>query len=273
MKNNSKFEEYFIRSLNSVAGDGNWEWNDTGVEVIVTDPNHTEVKFKQVLSFMETLNVDLLKEANLTEAFKRLRLDDLPFHVIIETLFDLTDGEWVKIVGANGNKIAASLRRRAENMTHEIFLGAVPFLGFGFGVRKAKALLSQIPYEDLLTCSVGRVASLDGFDSKTASKVVGGIGEADSLLSALMESGHVTIITEVKTSELTGLNVVFTGFRDADLEKAIESGGGKVGSSVSSKTTHLLTVDPKSNSGKAKKARDLGVAVWSPEQFKDEYNL
>lgn len=273
MQTNTKFEEYFTRSLDAVVGAGNWEWNETGVEIITTDENNPDVKFKQLLSFVETLQVELLKEASLGEAFKRLKLADEDYAEAIRILFDLTDGEWVKLVGANGNKIAASLRRRGENMTHELFLGAVKYLGFGFGVRKAKALLSQMSYGDLLKASESDIAKLDGFDIKTATKVFNGIQDANALLEDLMQSGYITLVQEVKTTELQGLNVVFTGFRDPDLEKAIEGAGGKVGSGVSGKTTHLLTTDPKSNSGKAKKARDLGVNVWSPEQFKDEYNL
>lgn len=262
-----------VKSVLPKLPTGDFDWNDNGVELVVTDPDHPEVKFKQVLSFVESLQVELLKESSLTEAFTRLKLASLPFHEIIHMLFDLTDGEWVQMVGQNGNKIAASLRRRGESMTYETFLGSVPYLGFGFGVRKAKALLSQISYDDLLNATVRNIESLDGFDTKTAGKIIAGLPQADALLNSLLSDGYVTIIKEVKTSELKGLSVVFTGFRDADLEKAIESAGGKIGSSVSAKTTYLLTVDPKSNSGKAKKARDLGVKVWSPEQFKDEYNL
>jgi NAD-dependent DNA ligase len=250
-----------------------YEWSDSGVEALVVDDDNPEVKFKQVLSFVETLQVENLKESTLREVWKRMDLQDLDYSSIIVTLFGLLDGEWKKMVGANGIKIADSLRRRGENMTYELFLGATKFLGHGFGVRKAKALLSQMPYDELLTATEAQIAVLDGFDTKTASKVVAGINDAKELLESLEMDGFVKIIKEIKTSELKGLNVVFTGFRDPDLEKAIEKAGGKVGSSVSSKTTHLLTMDPKSNSGKAKKARDLGVTVMSPDHFKDEYNL
>jgi DNA ligase (NAD+) len=250
-----------------------WDWNENGVEIITTDDNNADVKFKQILSFVETMKVEQLKESSLREAFDRLKMKDMDYASIVRVLFDLTDGEWVKLLGANGAKIATSIRRRGENMTHEIFLGAVKYLGFGFGVRKAKALLSQMPYADLLKASEADIAQLDGFDVKTAQKVFNGIQDANALLEDLVSDGFITLVVETKTSELKAFNVVFTGFRDPDLEKAIELSGGKVGSSVSSKTTHLLTMDPKSNSGKAKKARDLGVAVMSPEQFKDEYNL
>jgi NAD-dependent DNA ligase len=250
-----------------------YEWSESGVEAIVVDDDNPEVKFKQVLSFVESLQVELLKESTLREVWKRLKLDGHDYADIIQFLFGLLDSEWTKIVGSNGLKIAQSLRRRGENMTYELYLGSVKFLGHGFGVRKAKALLSQVSYDELLKMSASDIAKLDGFDIKTGEKIAAGIKEADNLLTILLAEEFVTLIKEVKTTELAGLNVVFTGFRDPDLEKVIEGAGGKIGSGVSSKTTHLLTTDPKSNSGKAKKARDLGVTVMSPEEFKDTYNL
>lgn len=273
MQTISKFEEYFTRSLDAVVGVGNWEWNDNGVEAITTDDSHPQVKFKQVLSFVESLQVELLKESTLTEVFDRLKLNELSYEDIIIMLFELTPGEWKKLVGANGIKIADSLERRGANMTMESYLGAVKFLGFGFGVRKAKALLSQIDESDLKTMTVNQLAGLDGFDTKTAEKIFKGLPEAYNLLDILTGEGFVSIIKETKTAELKGLNVVFTGFREPDLEKIIEAAGGKVGSGVSSKTTHLLCVDPTAGSSKLKKAKDLGVQLMTPEQFKDTYNL
>jgi DNA polymerase-3 subunit epsilon len=65
-----------------------------------------------------------------------------------------------------------------------------------------------------------------------------------------------------KTSgSMAGYAVCYTGIRSKEQEQAIEAAGGKVVTSVSSKTTHLVTADPHSTSGKAEKARALGVKV------------
>ena len=50
--------------------------------------------------------------------------------------------------------------------------------------------------------------------------------------------------------------------RDA-LKAEIEANGGKVAGSVSAKTSYLINNDITSNSGKNKKARDLGIPVIS----------
>jgi NAD-dependent DNA ligase len=61
--------------------------------------------------------------------------------------------------------------------------------------------------------------------------------------------------------------VVFTGFRNKDWEELIEAAGGKVGSSISGKTTLVVAVDPDENTTKLKKARALGIKIVSREQF------
>jgi NAD-dependent DNA ligase len=69
---------------------------------------------------------------------------------------------------------------------------------------------------------------------------------------------------------MSGFNVCYTGVRDKTQELAIVNAGGKIATSVSSKTTHLVTNDPMSTSGKAQKARDLGVQVLG---LNDMWNL
>ena len=73
---------------------------------------------------------------------------------------------------------------------------------------------------------------------------------------------------------LTGNTYVITGslnrFENRDqLKDLIESLGGKVGSGVTAKTTALINNDVASNSGKNKKAKELGITILSEQQFLD----
>ena len=52
-----------------------------------------------------------------------------------------------------------------------------------------------------------------------------------------------------------------------ELKLLIEKRGGKVAGSVSSKTNYLINNDKMSNSSKNKKAKELGVAIISEEDF------
>jgi NAD-dependent DNA ligase len=65
-------------------------------------------------------------------------------------------------------------------------------------------------------------------------------------------------------------NVVFTGVRDKELEKKIESYGGKVTDSVSSKTTYLVVkeLNGESKSSKMEKAESLKVKIVVLEEMR-----
>ena len=69
-----------------------------------------------------------------------------------------------------------------------------------------------------------------------------------------------------------GMNFVITGSVEhfanrRELKELIESRGGKVTASVTSKTNYLINNDTTSNSSKNKKAKELGVAIISEEEF------
>ena len=78
--------------------------------------------------------------------------------------------------------------------------------------------------------------------------------------------------TEEGEQIFDGKNFVITGsvshFANRDEVKAlIESKGGKVTGSVTSKTNYLINNDVASNSSKNKKAKELGVPIISEEEF------
>lgn len=268
------YNKWFVGKLDAIAGSGNWTWNETGVDVVVKDyMNDPQVVFKQVLDFFETYKIDLLKEATLTQVWHTL--PSKKYEDAICDICDLTESEWVKIVGANGSRIYNSIRNRLNNSQAETFFGACRYMGVGFGVRKAKALLAGIGdiYTDVKNLTMEAIVEKEGFDTKTASMVLAGIPQTLALMDRLVDMGVLDFVVEQKTTELSNVNVVMTGFRDAELQATIESMGGKVGSGVSKKTTHLLCLDPSSKSGKMQKARELGVKIMTPDDFKMEVGL
>jgi DNA ligase 1 len=66
---------------------------------------------------------------------------------------------------------------------------------------------------------------------------------------------------------LAGVSVCMTGFRDAAMEAAIVAAGGIVASGVSKHLGLLVAKDPRTASGKAQKARELGIPVLSIPQM------
>lgn len=69
------------------------------------------------------------------------------------------------------------------------------------------------------------------------------------------------VVIQAPRHPLEGVTVCMTGFRDADMEAAIAAAGGVVASGVTKHLGILVAKDPGSTSGKAQKARELGVRV------------
>lgn len=76
----------------------------------------------------------------------------------------------------------------------------------------------------------------------------------------------------INEQTLTGITFVITGdvhhFKNRnEMKTEIEKRGGKVSSSVSSKTNYLINNNITSTSGKNKKAKDLGIPIISEDDF------
>jgi NAD-dependent DNA ligase len=64
-----------------------------------------------------------------------------------------------------------------------------------------------------------------------------------------------------------GQVIVFTGVRNKELEAAIVAAGGEVSTTVGKKTTLVVAKDPEENSGKIKKAREMGIRIVGMAEF------
>lgn len=117
--------------------------------------------------------------------------------------------------------------------------------------------------------------------------VIEGIGEviAKSFVEYFMDHENTVAVNnlfecinvsveklETTESTITGKNFVITGnvFKynnRNELKEHIEKLGGKVTGSVTSKTDYLINNDIESSSGKNKKAKELGIAIITEDEF------
>lgn len=76
-------------------------------------------------------------------------------------------------------------------------------------------------------------------------------------------------VMRIKDLTVKNHTFVFTGFRDASMEQRITALGGRVTTSVSSKTNYVVAADPSDQTGKVLKARQLDVRILSKNQLRD----
>jgi NAD-dependent DNA ligase len=239
-------------------------WNDTKVDLMLTEST-AEVEIQQLIDFCASLNFPHLKEGNVRKLFDA-GIDSCE-QIVNASMVTLT-----KVIGTNGIKAYHGIQERLTQVPLFDVMGSVPFFGRGVGKRKFKQLISQIG-ADYETWSVKAIVKADGFDEITANKIIDGIAEFKQFqintVDTIVYKGQV-----VATGELEGEKICMTGFRDQAMSDRIEELGGEVASGVSGKTTILVCTDPDSNSGKAKKAREINekgkgkITIISVEDFR-----
>lgn len=238
-------------------------WTPTGVDLIIKDVQSNDtVKYEQLKDFFATIDVPALKEGNILTLFQAGFTQP-------EDIIAMTEGELCSLIGkAIGKKIFAGIREKFTNIPMYLLMGAHPAFGRGVGVRKMKKLYEAFQGNMARCFKVADIMSVDGFEHKTATKIANGMQAFDAFYLQVRPYVQVAKYEAPKQGGLSGQTFVFTGFRSSELEAAIEELGGKMGSAVSNKTTFLVADDPNSTSGKAAKARSLGVKVISVDDLK-----
>ncbi len=224
------------------------------VDLVLDDlDSHSDTRYYRILDAFKTLDVPHLRQGAVEK--------------LIEAGFDseakiikATDAELKKVLGDSaGRKVSEGLKQRLNPVELPTLAGASQTLGRGIGVRKSTKILNALGSFDF---TVEQLIAVEGFERKTAETVVANLPKLNAFLAEI--DGYYTLAEKEAPPEdgdLKGIVVVFTGVRDKELEKVIQSKAGIIGSSVNKDTTHLVCKDPSSGSSKMKKAADLGVKI------------
>ncbi len=152
-----------------------------------------------------------------------------------------------------------------------LFAIGIRYVGETVAKKLAKHFKSM---SRLLTASEEELIAVDEIGERIAQSFIDFI-EVESNLKLIEELTAHGLIMEMEEEEmasniLEGKTIVVSGTFNTisrnDLKKLIESNGGKVGSSVSSKTSILVRGENMGPS-KLKKAEDLGIEMLSEEDF------
>lgn len=222
----------------------------------------------------DALNIDGMSEASLAKFIEK----DL-----LEELFDLYalsehKEEIIEMEGF-GEKSYQKLMDSIEK-SKEV---ALPNFLYGLGIlnvglSNAKLICKHFSYdlEKLKMAKEEELVEIDGIGEVIAKSFCHYFSNPHNqlVLEKLEAILNFKVMEEQdeKTQILEGMNFVVTGsvyhFKNRkEVKEKIESLGGKVTGTVTSKTTYLINNDSESSSSKNKKAKELGIAIITEEQF------
>lgn len=191
----------------------------------------------------------------------------------VEKIHEISKSEFVKLTSKTGAEIYDAIHN-GEPIELSTLMHASQVFGRSFGKRRFAAIISALPNfmaipKKKLVLEVDNIA---GFDIKTARA----FAEKVEDFNYWLESCPFEYVLKKKIKK-TGKNcegqkVLFTGFRDKELENKIVATGGEIATGVS-KATVLVAADPQSSSAKLNAARNKGIKIYSKAEFIKKFNL
>ena len=241
-----------------------------------------ECQAKHVKSFAlfvsrAALNIEGLSEATLEKFISRGYI-----HTFAD-IFHLDQyKEKIQKMEGFGEKSYKKLTESIEKARTTTLPRVIYSLGIaGIGLANAKVICRELKYdvESLLKVSEEELNEIQGVGEVLAKAFVGYFADAKHVENFRRLLNELTIPEETVTKQqiFEGVNFVITGSvkhfaNRGEVKELIESLGGKVTGSVTSKTNYLINNDVTSTSSKNKKANELGIPIISEETFLELVN-
>ena len=240
-----------------------------------TNPECQAKQLKSYALFVsrDALNIDGLSEATLEKFIARGFIHDFAdlFHLEQhrEEICEM-DGFGEK----SYNNLIASVEKARETTLPRLIYG----LGIAnIGLANAKLICKEIGHDPgrVMDLTVEDLAAIDGIGDVIAGNYVAYFADAEhrELFEKLLKEVKLPEEQEdVGEQTFAGMNFVITGSVEHfanrnEVKTLIESKGGKVTGSVTSKTNYLINNNVESTSSKNKKAKDLGIPIITEEDF------
>jgi DNA ligase (NAD+) len=253
----------------------NYKWNDSEIEFVLTNiENNEDVQKGRIEYFMKTMDIKNVGPGRI----------NLLYEYGFKTLYDILNShpKDLEHIPGLGEKSAIQIYESIHSIIDDAplanLMAASGVFGPGFGTKRMEAVLEIYP--DILSMSslskaelTSLISNINGFD-KNAEVFADHLKEfVDWLhLHSMIKIGTIKAISP-KSSRLQNLKIVFTGFRNSDLENKIKENGGSVVSAISKSTSILVAKNLSDLKTKGAKAQELGVPIMTLDQFLKEYSL
>lgn len=273
-----KLEEVLVPSEDYELPKCKTEVCGVDLQYIWTDDSHEyyrEMCIRKLEYFGQKLEIDMLGYGNCAKIYdayennQSLNIGDYP-----ERLYELTENDFVNLIGKNGKKIYDSLVAKKSTFTEVKFAAACGSLGPDIGERVLQLVWDK--YGTLENMTEDMLKSIDGF------------GQAR--IEQYIEYQHFWYMTKVhmqlhgygiefvdakkktESDKFKDYVVCFTGVRDKALAQYIIDNGGQAGDNWTKNTNCLIVKDKNSTSTKMKKALQLGIKILSLDEAYEEFD-
>ena len=245
------------------SSDIKWKWTSSGVDIELIDKNNKNVVIKSLTHFFTTLKISGVSEGIIT------RLVDNDFNTISK-ICGMSVADFLTLPGIKdkmANKLHSNIHLIIDKpiLLEKLMTASNIFKG-GLGEKKIIVVIEKYPSLMENTLTEEEVMLCEGYSNKTAKAFILGLEKFKTFISQhefLKYYIKINSKQNSKEGKMKDSYVVLTGFRDKELEDKLIGMGAIIQSSINSKTTLVIAKDINSNSGKVKKAKEMGIKLIS----------
>ena len=254
-----------------------YTWNKTGIEIVL-DKSESRVDIIKEKNIKEIENFVIKIKFNSISIGMVQKLYNADINTIYKFL-NVTKEDLLKIDGIKektANNIINSIRDTMKDIDCIKLMVASNKFGRGFGEKKLKLILDNIKSKDFKSKpTIEDLIKIKGIERKTGIQFLENLSKYLEFVekNKLKCEYKPSIITSTKNNKLKGLNIVFTGIRDKDLEKYILDNEGFIKTAISGETNMLIVNDLDAKSSKITKATELKIEILTIKSFKDKYKI
>ena len=246
-----------------------------GYALKCTNPNCNAKLIQSITHYVsrDAMNIEGFSEATIEKFIENGILSSYSDIYFIENFKD-------KIIEMRGfgEKSYFNLIQSIEKSKNVYLSNFIYALGIDeVGISNAKLLVKYFKgdFNKIINCTDEDLINIEGFGKIISNSVVSYFKNKENLknLNIVLEKINIlkenfdlsNLILKEKIFVITGSLEIFKNRKE--LTEKIESLGGKVSSSISSKTNYLINNDINSNSSKNKKANELNIPIISEQDF------
>ena len=236
-----------------------YRWNETKTDLLVKEKDDS-IKMEEILYFFRGLSVNGYGPKTIQKIYEK-------GYQTIPKILSITKEELLEIEGIKekmAEKIIQGIKESMEKISLPKLLSFSNLLGRGYGEKKIDFILSHFPNWNIVKPSLSEISSIKGMTEKSVTIFIDNIPKIKKFLNDIhYEIKPVSIEKEGKT-------ILFSGFRDKELEKELKERGYTILSSFRKDLDYLVTSSPSKNgkeTEKIKKAKEFGIKIIKKEDL------
>ena len=259
-------------------------WTTNHVDIVLEDiKGDITVLEKNITMFFVELEVDGLSSGNVKRIMEAGYNTVGKILKMSKTDFEKVEGFKTKMI----EKIFNGIHEKVDKASLLDIMVASNTFGRGLSRKKMQPMMDEYP--DLLTSQdsveekVKKLQSIKGIGLENAKGLVNNI---PAFMAFLEETGLKGKLSETKQAEQTvaianvlidtsdplyGKKIVMTKVRDKEIIEKMGKVGATLEDSVNKNTFAVIVKSKEDESNKTKKAKELGIPIYTPDEFKLQY--